>query len=149
MRNLLLVIHILAAAAWIGGGLTLGFLNPRVLKSGKETARNFYAMYEGLGKIYFNIAGITVLLSGVLLVLDGVYEFEDTFVIVGIVLVVIGALIGAFGFGPTAQKIVAAYDSDDDEGVATLTRRFSTIGVIDSLLLITAVVAMVYKWGVG
>ena len=149
MRDLLLVIHILAVAAWIGGGLALGFLAPRLSARGSETARNLYATYESMGKIYFNIAGVTVLLSGILLVLDGVYEFEDTFVIVGIVIVVIGALIGAFGFGPTAQKIVAAYDADDASAVASLTRRFSIIGVVDSLVLVVAVVAMVYKWGVG
>ena len=148
MREILLVLHIIAAAAWLGGGLSVGFLAPRFQRSGREAARAFYATYESLGKIYFNVAGITVLITGILLVLDGPWAFEDTFVVIGIVIVIIGALVGALFFGPQTGKIVAAYDDDNDAAIGTLTQRFGIVGAIDSLLLIFAVIAMVYKWGV-
>jgi len=38
MNDLLLIIHILAAAAWIGGGLLNGFVAPRIARSGIDGA---------------------------------------------------------------------------------------------------------------
>ena len=68
--------------------------------------------------------------------------------IIGFVIVITGALIGARFFGPQAKKIVAAYDNDDDAAVGTLSQRFAIGGAVDTLLLVFAVIAMVYKWGV-
>jgi len=146
---LYLVLHILLAAAWIGGGLTLAFLAPKMQKSGVVAARAFYSGYEAMGKIYFNVAGVGVLITGVLLVLDSeIYDWEDTFVAVGIVAVILGAVLGMAGFGPLGRKIVAAYDRDDQGAIKTLTGRFGMFGIIDTLILLIALVAMVYKWGV-
>ena len=150
MRDLYLVLHIFLAAAWIGGGLTVGFLLPRMQQSGATAAKAFFGAYEGMGKIYFNVAGIGVLITGILLVLDGTngYEFEDAFVIIGVIAVIIGAVLGMAGFGPLGRKVIAAYDAEDEGAVKTLTGRFATLGIIDALVLIVALVAMVYKWGV-
>jgi len=149
LRDLYLVLHIFLAAAWIGGGLAVGFLLPRMQKSGAAAATAFFKGYEAMGKIYFNVAGIGVLITGILLVLDSdLYEFETTFVVIGIIAVVIGALLGMAGFGPLGRKMLTAYDADDAGAVKALTGRFSLYGVLDSVILIVALVAMVYKWGV-
>jgi putative copper export protein len=146
---LYLVLHIFLAAAWIGGGLAVAFLLPRMQKSGTVAAAAFFKSYEAMGKIYFNVAGVGVLITGILLVLDSdLYEFETTFVVIGIIAVVIGALLGMAGFAPLGRKMLAAYDADDAGAVKALTGRFSLYGVLDSVILIVALVAMVYKWGV-
>jgi uncharacterized membrane protein len=148
LRELLLVLHIFLAAAWIGGGLTIGFFLPRMQKSGTTAARAFFNGYEAMGKFYFNVAGVGVLITGIVLVLDGPFEFEDTFVVVGIIAVVIGAILGIAGFAPLVRKMLAAYDAEDAGTVKTLTARFRMYGVLDSLILVVALVAMVYRWGV-
>ena len=38
MTETLLVIHVLAAAAWLGGGFLNGFVGPRMAKAGGEAA---------------------------------------------------------------------------------------------------------------
>jgi hypothetical protein len=118
-------------------------------KSGTVAAKAFFSGYEAMGKIYFNVAGIGVLITGILLVLDGeIYEFETTFVVIGIIAVVIGAMLGMAGFGPLSRKLLAAYDAEDAGAVKALTARFSLYGIIDTSILVVALVAMVYKWGV-
>ena len=150
MRDLYLVLHIFLAAAWIGGGLSVGFLLPRMQRSGAAAAEAFFRAYDSMGKIYFNVAGIGVLVTGILLVLDGTsgYEFEDTFVVIGIIAVIIGAVLGMAGFGPATRNIVAAYENEDEGSIKTLTGRFSMLGILDTIVLLVALVAMVYKWGV-
>jgi putative copper export protein len=147
LRDLYLVLHILLAAAWIGGGLAVGFLLPRMQKSGAVAARAFFLGYEAMGKIFFNVAGVGVLITGILLVLDGGFEFEDTFVVVGFIAVIIGAILGMAGFAPLGRKLLAAYDKEDAGAVRALTQRFSLYGIIDSVILVVALVAMVYQWG--
>ncbi len=71
MGDVLLIVHILAAATWLGAGVTVGFLTQRMRQAGDETGRAFMSAYERMGLLVFNPAGVLVLLSGVLLVIDG------------------------------------------------------------------------------
>ena len=95
MRDTLLIVHILAAATWLGAGVTVGFLTPRLRRAGDDVARSFMSAYERMGLLVFNPAGILVLLSGVLLVIDGPWEFENAFVVIGFIVVITGAVFGA------------------------------------------------------
>ena len=46
MTELLLVIHILSAAAWIGGAFLSGFVAPRLARSGVEGATLAWRVLE-------------------------------------------------------------------------------------------------------
>jgi hypothetical protein len=107
MGDVLLIVHILAAATWLGAGITVGFLTPRLRGAGNETAGAFMAAYERMGLVVFNPAGILVLLSGVVLVIDGPWEFENAFVVIGSAVVVIGAVLGARVFTPPGTVLVS------------------------------------------
>ena len=149
MRDTLLIIHILAAGAWIGGSLTVRFLTGRMRTAGHDTGANFMAAYERMGRAYFPPAAIVILLTGILLVLDSdFYAFRNTFVIIGILVVVAGALLGSLIFDPIAQTAKAAHAAGDDAAVGRAYARFNTLGLVDIGILLLAVVAMVAKFGI-
>lgn len=87
-------------------------------------------------------------MTGVWLVFDGTYTFENTFVILGIAVVVIAFAAGPRILKPTGMAAVGAHASGDDEKLPALYEKLlGTLGVI-AILLVTVVVAMLNKWGV-
>jgi uncharacterized membrane protein len=148
MGDVLLIVHILAAATWLGAGVTVGFLTQRLRQAGDETGRAFMSAYERMGLVVFNPAGVLVLLSGVLLVIDGPWEFEDAFVVIGILAVLTGAVFGARVFAPLSREAQAAHANHDRAELDRIYRRFRTFGIIDSTLIVLTIVAMVIKLGV-
>jgi hypothetical protein len=149
MTETLLIIHILASAAWIGGSFLTGFIAPRMARAGSEGAVLSWARVSAeAGAKYFNPAGIITALSGIGLVLTSdVYDWSDTFVSIGLGVVVAAALIGALAHRPGAAKMIAALESGDRAIAAAEGKRAAIWGVVTSVLLIVAVVVMVLKTG--
>jgi uncharacterized membrane protein len=148
MHETLLIIHILAAATWIGGSLSVTFLNRRLRAISHEAGSGFMASFEKMGRMYFPPAAVVLLVSGILLVVDSdVYAFEDPFVVIGVAIIVAGALLGSMVFGPLAQRAQAAHAENDNAAVDRVYRRFGRFGVLDVALLAFAVVVMVTKLG--
>lgn len=147
MRNALLVIHIVFVAAWLGGNLTLAFAGG--MTSGADVAaRRWWAATQGaMARVYFNAAGILVLLTGIGLVLEGGAEFSDLFVSIGFLAIIVGALLGIFVFGPGCRKLVAAIDAGDTGAEASQVNRMAIAGAVDSMVIVFALVAMVAGWG--
>jgi putative copper export protein len=148
MRNALLVLHIIAVAAWLGANLTLGFAGSTA-RGADRAARRWWAATRGqMARVYYNAAGVIVLVSGVGLVLiDGPYEFSDLFVSIGFLAVVVGAVIGVFQLGPNTRALVEAIDEGDEAVEQRLDNRLATVALVDSLVLVVAIVAMVARWG--
>jgi uncharacterized membrane protein len=147
MRDVLLIVHILATATWLGAGVTVGFLAPRLRRGGDEVAGTFMSAYEKMGLLLFNPAGILVLLTGVFLVIDGPWEFENAFVAIGVVVVIIGAVLGARVFTPLSREAQAAHATGDVARLDKIYSRFRAFGAIDVTLIVLAIVAMVLKLG--
>jgi hypothetical protein len=99
---------------------------------------------------YFNPVGILTALSGVGLVLTSdIYDWSDTFVSIGLGVVIAAGLIGAFVHRPGADKMITALESGDRATAAAEGKRAAIWGVVTSVLLIVAVVVMVLKTGAG
>jgi uncharacterized membrane protein len=147
MRDVLLIVHILAAATWLGAGVTVGFLTPRLRRAGDEVAGTFMAAYEKMGLLVFNPAGVLVLVTGVVLVIDGSWTFEDPFVVIGVAVVIIGAVLGARIFTPLSREAQAAHASGDVARLDRIYARFRTLGMIDVALVALAIVVMVLRLG--
>lgn len=148
MRDALLVIHIICVAAWLGGNLVLAFTGPMTVQA-DASARRWWAEVQGkMGKVYYNVAGILTLITGVILVIDSDFiKFSSMFVSIGFLAVIISALLGIFVFGPGTRELVSAIDSDDSAKEHAVTNRLTAIGIIDSLVMVLAIVAMVGQWG--
>jgi hypothetical protein len=94
-------------------------------------------------------AAILILLTGVFLVLQSdVYDFGSLFVTIGFFTVVVGALLGAFVFGPVSKRAADAIDAGDDTGAKAATGRLATFGVVDTLLVLATITVMVLRLAV-
>lgn len=149
METILLLIHILAAAAWFGASVTQAYVTPRVSAIGGAPAANWQRMIVGLGKHVYPPAAIVVFITGFGLVgvSDGVYGYGDAFVVVGILMVVVGAALGIRVFGPLAEQTASAFDQDDRASADGLLKRAAGFGILDTLLLVFTFIVMVYRWG--
>ncbi len=85
-------------------------------------------------------------MTGVLLVLDGDWDWSSGFIWVGVAVIIIGAITGVVGFGPLAKTRAAALDSGDAPAAATAQSRIISLAVMDTALVLLAVLAMVHKW---
>jgi uncharacterized membrane protein len=150
MRNTLLVLHILGVATWFGANMVLAFAGPRAAHATAETRRWWAETQGSMARVLYNVAGVLVLITGVGLVLDSDFvAFSDTFVTVGFLAVIIGAVLGMAVFGPGTRKLADAIEAGDEATEKSLNGRLAVFGAIDSLVLVFAIAAMVGKWGLG
>jgi hypothetical protein len=148
MRNILLWLHIIGGGTWLGANLTQAFVGPKLMAN-RETAPGWLrAVEKASGPLYGSAAGV-LLVSGIILVLisDGAYSFGSVFVTIGIAVVIIGGALAGLVFGRRTRQMLALYDSGQDAQVPAIYRTIGTWGIIDSLLIVVAILAMVSKWG--
>ena len=134
-------------AIWFGANVVLGFLGPRV--AGQAPAvRAFWAASQGaMARVLYNVAGVGILITGVAMVLnDDEFEFKATFISIGFLAIVIGAALGMAVFGPGCRALEAAINEGNDAEEARLTKKLTTFGIIDSLVVLVTIVAMVSRW---
>lgn len=150
MRTFLLVIHILAAGAWIGANVTQAVVTPRIAKQGGASAATWMQATVTMGRVLYSPAAVVLLVTGFALVLrsGSPYEFEQAFVIVGIAVVVVATFLGIRVFGPGGQRAAAAFEAGNGDGARQIVGRLGLYGLLDTVLAVVAVTAMVAKWGV-
>ena len=148
MTEVLLVIHVLSAVAWLGGGFFNGFIGPRMAKVGGETALNWIRTAIDAASKYFIPAGLVTLLSGIGLVLsDDAYDFSMAFVGIGLAVAVIALILAFSVLRPSAVKALAAAESGDFPSVALHANRAALTGRIVLLLLVLTEISMVLRIG--
>ena len=150
MESALLIVHILAAATWFGANVVQFFVTPRMTKADSVAAAEWHRMTVAMGVRIYAPAAILLFITGFGLigVSDGAFLVSDTFVIIGIVMVVIGAVLGIRFSGPQGEKVAAAYDDGDRAAAEALVGRVIRVGAVESLLVIFTIAVMVWKWGV-
>ena len=151
MRDTLLVIHILAAGAWIGANVVQFLVTPTVHRKPAAVAADWHRTIVGLLRVLYMPAAMIVLITGLLLVTavdDSPFEMSDTFVSIGFLAVIVGAGLGMGFFAPNGRKAADAYDAGDVTTAAALDRKIVAGGLVDMAVLVVTVIAMVSKWGV-
>jgi uncharacterized membrane protein len=140
MRNLLLIVHILAAGVWIGGSFYATFANSR--EAADAGAAKVLSEKQYFASRFFGTAVSVLVLSGVgLVILSDVFGWRTAFVLIGIAVVVVdGAFEGAI-LDP-ALKRGARQASGGPFG-----RNLRLGGAVHFALLVLAVWAMVVKPG--
>lgn len=146
MRTWLLTIHLTGVAAWLGANLVQLTLSPRFARGPADAALAWTRQTIWLGERYYTAVGAVILVTGVALVLDGDWSWGAGFVGVGITVVVLGAILGVLAFGPLAKKRAAALESGDRAAADAVQRRIIPLAVLDTTLVLVAVLAMTDKW---
>ena len=148
MYELLLWLHILAAASWFGTGVA-SMIGDRLMSTETAEARAaWYRVILRFGQIVYMPAAVLVLITGVLLVVNVGYGFGSTFVSIGFAAVIIGAGLGMTVFGPRSREASAALDNGDTAGAESAIARMRQASVLDVLILAVTIAAMVGNWGV-
>jgi uncharacterized membrane protein len=145
----LLFAHVLAAMVWVGGLAMLVALGMRTRRSGDpEAVARFVRGLRVLGPAVLAPAAVLLLVFGLWMVADSAaWDFGQTWVRVGITLLVASVLVGAVYLsraGSAAERAVAA--GNDREAARQLGRWAWGIGVI-LVLLVAATWDMVVKPG--
>ena len=146
MRTWLLALHITGAAAWLGANFVQLALSPRFARDGAGVAAAWTRQTIWLGERYYPVVGAVMGITGVALVLDGDWSWSAGFVGVGISVVVIGAVLGVTAFAPLAKRRATALEAGNVEQAAGFQTRIVQLAVLDTALVLTAVLAMVDKW---
>ncbi len=151
MSDILLTLHIIAAGTWIGANVVQLVSANRFAAAGGAAAASWFETVAWWGKGLYSPAAVVLLATGVALVLDSsFYEFSNAFVSIGFLAVIAGAVIGITKIAKGSGKAGAAFAAGDDPGgVATFKQQVMPWAVLDSLILVVAVLAMVGKWGAG
>jgi hypothetical protein len=146
-HDIILVLHISAVGAWLGAHLIQAIM-PGIFGTEGQAAATWFRATEALsGKFYIPV-GVTVLITGILLVLDSeVYGFGSVFVTIGFVAVIIGAVLGSTVFGPRSRAIAEAIDAGDQTSATAALRTTGMFGTLDTLILVFTIYAMVSKLG--
>lgn len=149
MQEFLLVVHILAAGAWIGTNVVQLSTGGRIVAQGGQAAATWLTSLVQWGRVIYTPATIVILATGTGLVLNSsLYEFSNAFVSIGFLAVIVAAALGMTVFAKGWKKAAAAFASgDDDAGRAAAKSVMPWVG-LDWLVLLFALFAMVYKWGV-
>lgn len=148
MRTLLLVIHILAAGTWFGANVVQASINPRIRTYSPEIAAWWMRRTVVFGTRLYTPAALVSLITGVLLVIDGPYEFSAGFVSIGFAMVIVGAAFGMLVFGPRGRAVADAIERGDEAETQKIAASLARFGILDTVLLVTTVAVMVAKWGV-
>jgi hypothetical protein len=145
-RTLLLALHIAAVAAWLGANFVQLVLSPRFARGPADVAAAWTRHTIWLGERYYNTAGAVLAATGVLLVLDGDWSWGAGFVWVGIAVIVIGGAMGGLLFGPLAKRRAAALEAGDQAAADAAHGRIIPLALLDTVLILVAVLAMVDRW---
>jgi hypothetical protein len=145
-RTLLLAVHLASVAAWLGANFVQLVLSPRFAREPAAVAAAWTRQTIWLGERYYNTAGGVLAVTGILLVLDGDWSWSAGFIWVGITVVVIGGAMGGLLFGPLAKRRAAALESGDMATAAAAQSRIIPLALLDTALILIAVLAMVHKW---
>ncbi|MDP9494369.1 MAG: hypothetical protein M3P87_03930 [Actinomycetota bacterium] len=150
MNEFLLIVHVLAAATWVGAGVLSGFVGSHIAREGGAAALGWARVSKEAGLKVFNPAGLLTAVSGILLVVSSdIYDWADTFVTVGLAVVVLTGVIGGVVHRPDSDRLITALESADHQTAAAIGKRAAIWGAVTLALLIVAVSVMVLKTGAG
>ncbi len=145
-RDVLLVAHIAAISAWLGANVVQFVLTPWFARRSIPENLGWISATLFLGRRYYNVVGALVAFTGVLLVLESDYNFSAGFVIVGVAMIVVGAVTGVAVFDRLINQHIVALQSSDLVLAAQLRARTLWVAVVDTSLLLLTAYAMVKRW---
>jgi uncharacterized membrane protein len=108
-REWLILVHVLTAILWMGGGVLLVLLGYRTLRRGNADANTAYIRDSEFAGMLFGIASALLLGSGIWLVIEvNGWEFDQAWILVSLILTGTMFVIGAGYHAPQVKQRVAS-----------------------------------------
>lgn len=147
MGNVVLWLHIVAAGAWIGTNIVQAVTRSAMAGTGPAVRANWERTAVRFGTRIYTPAGVLLLLTGIELIRRNGYSYADTFVLIGIAMVVVGGALGATVFAPTGRAAADAIESGDVAAERRIMPRLQAFGILDTVLVLLTTYAMVAAIG--
>jgi uncharacterized membrane protein len=147
MYQFWLFVHVLAAAIWVGGGITLNFLASRMMTSATPVEMaGFMRRIEWIGLRVFTPASVILLIAGIVMTLDA-WTFDTLWIAIGIAGLLYSVVNGAFIVGRLSRRTGTLVDErgPEDREVAANIRRLFVLSRIELVVLVVVVWAMTMK----
>jgi uncharacterized membrane protein len=143
-------LHVVAAMVWTGGSVVFLVLSARAgaSKDPAEMGRTGQlALWTGTR--IFAPASVFVLILGIVMILDGPWEFSDPWIGLGLLGVIVTAGIGNGFLAPNGRKIGPAMMERGPQDPVTqrLVSRQRLFSILNTVLLVAVVFDMVVKPG--
>ncbi len=146
--SLIVFVHVIAAAIWVGGGFMIFALHELALGA-KDRAWLVRMLHfeDLLAKRFFIPASMVTLLAGIGLVLRGPYEMSAGWVGAGLGIWILQFIIGITFFAPAGGRVRAAVEEHglDSDAVTDKLGRLRTVARLDVFLLAAAIFVMTTK----
>ncbi len=152
MSDLILLLHVLAGALWFGGAVYVEGLMAGAARSKDPVTIMTMGVQAGrTSQRLFNIAGVTVFVTGIIIVLDSSrsWTFDMVFVSIGFALSVLIIALGLFYFKPNSDELdelIEEHGLTSDEAMAK-GKQLGNMSHFATLLITIAMIAMVLKPG--
>ena len=148
--DILLSLHLLAAAIWIGGNVYFHILVVRAQAAGEDERLGYLGQEaDWIGNRFFLASAVVLLVTGPLLVDELGYDYEF-WIVVALVVLAASFATGALYLGPQGKKLGEMIQA---EGFTEATRaqfgRVLTISRVETTLLLLVVIDMAVKPGLG
>lgn len=146
MRNIALWLHITGASMWIGTNVAQMVIGPRLVSAGAGLTW-LKAVEKSSGPIYGVASGL-IILTGIYMVLSNdAFSFGSAFVGMGIAIIVIGGAMAGLVFNRKTRQAIGLFESGDSAKATAVYQSISGWAILDTALLVFAILAMVSKWG--
>lgn len=142
--ELLLFLHVTAAVIWLGGAFMFQMYG-MVVRHGRdpEEMARFSGRAGLLAERMFVPASLVVVAAGILMMLDGNWDWDQLWVLFALVTFSASFVVGLFVISPMAKK-VPVVGPTTPEGQALIARMFAVLRV-DLAFMYAIVFAMVVK----
>lgn len=150
LYEFLIIVHILTAAVWIGGGVLISAIAARAW-SAREDAQVVELSHIGdfVGNRVFAPATALLLASGAWAVTEGSWEFSETWISIGFTAWILGLLLAIFWHRTEGTRIREAVTAGGaaSPGARRIATASLLVGLLELAILVVAVWAMVAKPG--
>lgn len=144
--EILLFLHIAAAAIWLGSGFFLQMLVFRAGATENGPLLQGVASNSGwLAQRVFIPASLVVLIVGILLTIEGPWSFGDLWIVLGLVGYAFSFLVGILFLEPEGKRIGAAMAAGDDAQARWRVSRINTVSRIELVVLYLVLASMALK----
>ena len=144
----LLLAHVVAATAWVGGGALMSLLAARSLREGPEAVGRFVSQLRVIGPRFFAPAVVLVLALGIGLVIDdSEWTFGQPWILLGLGLYAAAFIIGVIFLSRSAIRAGRASSEGNEQAAARNLRTWIWGYRLVLLLLLVTMWDMVFKPG--
>jgi len=147
----LVLIHVVMAVIWIGGGTIMNILAFRVRReNNSDRSVGFVRDVEWIGLRVFTPASIVLVIVGIWAAAEGDWDFGDAWIAIGLAGYAISFLAGILFFGPESGRIGKLIQAEGPSSPAVQSRvgRLLVFTRIELVILLVVIWAMVTKPGV-